>query len=356
MKKLFLKSMPFMMLTSFLLTSCQQDDVIDDKTDENKTLTVNANDPQVVKLLEMGFKLVNIKEFDDYYLVENDMIFYKNENYNQKQAHGNRLVYMDKVNTMTVKIDNSIPATGNWRQAITNAVNDWNNIADCRIIFSITTNTTADIYVVNDPSISSPLIAALPYGGNPGSQIKINLNHSSLIDLPESGRKRAVMHELGHTIGFVHSNGIANGEGNSPNGYITIPNTPYGGGIYIDADSVMNSSLTTAIGFSSYDLIASKYLYPDTYSINDLITFPVEGTREVNGGGGLHAYWKASYIPSANVKIEVFKEGILKQTLIVPNTGFSYYDTFSSGFYKVKISSETNPNLYDEVNFEYFMD
>ena len=70
-----------------------------------------------------------------------------------------------------------------------------------------------------------------------------------------------MVHELGHCIGFRHTNWDIKGEGISSVGANYIPNTPNQ-----DSNSVMNGGTASYSwnGFSSYDISAVKYLYPDT--------------------------------------------------------------------------------------------
>jgi hypothetical protein len=360
-------SLSMLILTFFcsFLVCCQSDssDEIDQKV--ITTATINKEDPIIVHLLEKGIKIENIKEFKDFYLVENDILVSKGKSLltskpsSTNQAYINTLVYMNKVNSMTVKIDSSIPTSGNWVQAITNAVNDWNNIPDCRINFVLTTSSTADIYVLADLTLSEekPLAGQLPwFSGKPGQVLKINVNAQSVLNLSVAQKSRAVAHEFGHIIGFMHSDGIVTGENTKPIGYNIVPNTPSGNSQNLDPNSVMNSTLTNAIGFSNFDLIASNFLYPDSYSINDMISFPYEGMTEINGGSGVKIAWHPTFISSDKVKIEMFLDGILIGTSTVTNNGLSNTGIISTGTYKIKISSLSDSNIYDSVNFDYIRD
>ncbi|PKB15720.1 hypothetical protein [Flavobacterium sp. 5] len=118
----------------------------------------------------------------------------------------------------------------------------------------------------------------------------------------------------------------------------------------------MNSSLTNSIGFSSFDLIASKYLYPDLYSLNDMITFPFGGMTEINGGTGVRIQWHPTFISTDKVKIELFSSGVLMSTIITTNNGSSNTDYIPSGIYRIKISSLSDSSLYDSVSFDYVRD
>lgn len=360
----------FKLIVSFAITicffsSCQNDDEQFGSKEETEVITkVNENDPFVLKLKKhFGFKTENIKDFKDFYLVENDMIFYKKSindnslNITAKNAHADFLVGMNKVNNITLKIDVSIPQNSGWIEAVSTAVNEWNAIVDCRVNFIIIpTNSVenANVYVASDfgtlPN-TTPLSAAIPgnNGGNPGSQVKINLDYPNLSSLSVLKKKLAVMHELGHILGFVHTDGRLTGEVNASPGWIGIGETSIGE----DPTSLMNAALSpSVIGFSSDDIKATKYIYPEIYSINDFIKYPTEGITVYGGSGTIDLRWRESFITSKYLKIEIFYENVLVETINnVLNDGDGWVYHHGNGNYKVKISSSLNPALYDIVNF-----
>jgi len=366
MKFNFLKSIVLVTITGIIAISCQSDDsdsLIDNKINDSKPL--NENDPSLQKILAMGFNLKNIQELKDFYLVENDILFSKNEYISQTtgkpaQAHYNSLVSMENVNIIKVGIHNSIPSSGNdnWRNAIAAAISDWNAISDCRVNFTITVPAECDILIGSDEGIlplNTPASAILPISGQPGFQIAINLDAINDRVFSEDEKKHILKHEFGHTIGFCHTNGPLRGEDTDQSGFNLINYTPTGFGGNQDPYSVMNTGTALSFVFSSYDLFAARYLYPELYSMSEMISYPVEGST-IYGSGSFDISWRSSFILEQNITIEVFLENVLVKTTTEKNDGNTYVGNYGDGQYKIKISSPSNSNTFDLVNFYYVND
>lgn len=366
MKTNYFRLLSIAILTSVFFSSCENEgDASSNEslTPQTSVNSVDKNDPVVIQLINQGYKLKNIKDLNDYYLVEDDMMFSKdksNTTAKPAQAYFNQLVNMNTVNNITVRIDSSIPTSGSddWRSAISTALNDWNSIQGCRVNFILTTNSIVDILIGADGGIlpnSTAASAFTPGSGAPGSQIAINLDARNDIPLSEAEKIHVIQHELGHTIGFRHTNGALFGDQNDPYGYNTIIYTPTGFGTSQDNNSVMNSNVPYSNGFSSYDIFAFKYLYPDTYSMSELIFSPIDGESIVSGRNGIYIYWKSSFIQEQNIKVEVFYEGVLGYSSTTPNVG-GIDIPCRTGSCKVKLSSISNPSFYDEANFYFQLD
>ncbi len=76
----------------------------------------------------------------------------------------------------------------------------------------------------------------------------------------ESQKTYNLVHELGHCIGFRHTNWYSLGEGSGSVGANQIPGSPTS-----DSNSVMNggTALNSWKGFSNWDIFSVKYLYSD---------------------------------------------------------------------------------------------
>lgn len=251
-----------------------------------KNLTEPTNTPALTKsvpkayesLSKQGFDTVGIKDFGRYYLVEGDILIEKASltadgkiRPNQAIENNTRLISNSRLsNPITVRIDNSVPSNGgklDWRNEVTQAINEYNSLTtDLRL--ALVTTATADITVqvgTNDPSynqvMASNVIAAagLPSNGNPFNIVVLNSNYSAT---PSSGQKKYnLVHELGHCIGFRHTNWYSRAESTGL-GVGSSPNS----GTNPDASSVYNggTAANSWNGFSSWDTYAISYLYPKT--------------------------------------------------------------------------------------------
>lgn len=274
---------------------------------DRNEIEIFENNPVIEKLLEMGFKLENIQELDEFYLVEGDLMFSKDINdYNKKKnasvsesiygrhASTNNLVSQTNASSMTVYIHSSVSGSGvdNWTSAITNAMSDMNSISGSKVNFVISNNSsTADIIIKSDNgSLANGYIAAagFPSNGKPYNTVLINLDYSNNITVSEGSKRYNMVHELGHCIGLRHTNWEA--EGTGPYGANYIPNTPTQ-----DSNSVMNSGTANYSwnGFSTYDIVAITYLYPSLNLNGDYIVCGTS-TQTYTLANGTATSWQKS--------------------------------------------------------------
>lgn len=228
-----------------------------------------AADAVLQKLLGMGFAREDILDKGTYYLVEDDIIFDKRKYAaappvrpgtiigQQNQASTNELISYDKQPYVTVGVDGSFPDV--WRGDVEQAVQDWNGIGGARVRLTLVDWDGADITIRGD-DLQRGLYgyAEFPSNGNPGYQVVINRQ-----DAPDYRRRTTIVHEIGHCMGFRHTNLYYNGEGAGQVGGNIIEGTPLR-----DPNSVMNSGSEPNRqrpweGFSQYDEIGFRNLYPD---------------------------------------------------------------------------------------------
>jgi Dual-action HEIGH metallo-peptidase/Bacterial tandem repeat domain 1 len=251
--------------------SCNKD-FEDVKVAPEPVRPLTASDSLVLQDIKaMGFAGSSIVDMGEYFLVEGDIAFAKDEHdpgkqkAHTEQASTHKQVKFSKQPNITVRVDASIPAFGtdNWRNEIATAINDWNNVTNCRIRFTLTTASKADITFLSDGnSLPDKTVASasFPSGGAPGSKIRINLDFNKNQNLSSPQKRYNMVHELGHCIGLRHTNWVARGETVGSFGANQIPNTPT-----TDGNSVMNGGTAqfSWAGFSGADITAVQVLYPE---------------------------------------------------------------------------------------------
>lgn len=168
----------------------------------------------------------------------------------QGQASGSTQMFSfyridtSRYKTVSIYADATVPAM--WLNALDSAIVQLNGV-NHGIRYTRQRSSTGATTRVTTNNVTSSTIASAAYPsyyGQPGSKITINLYHNSL---PESKKIFAITHELGHTIGFSHSNGTYG---------LLIEGTGS------DAGSVMNSVVREWKGFSAGDSIAFRKVYP----------------------------------------------------------------------------------------------
>lgn len=240
---------------------------------------------------EIMSSLDDVVDLGDYFLVENDIMIPK-ESFDEyittsKQKGSSktgRHFYTSTVNTpnngvRTINLffhKTTFPASetftsGNtWNVALTSAIVAWNNndsklrfnrlqlqIADLIAGRSIPLGT--DIVVRSDDGVlrnSVVASAGFPTNGNPYPTILINVDFLNGLTLSSNQKRYNLMHEIGHCVGFRHTNLRILGE--PQNGAIPILVTPNAE----DPDSVFNGGTALEDGnWSTFDRIAITDLY-----------------------------------------------------------------------------------------------
>lgn len=279
----------------FLTTSCQKEE-----PEVTQETTQAVADPVLKWIHDMGFTREDFEDMGEHYLVGGDIIIYKDGRQlsgkgeinpggrTDQWTRANRGIvgYVERA-AISVKIDASATQ---WTNEIREAVGFWNNLDDSRINLYFTNGTHVDILVkgVAAPGGSSQAFGAapLPLNGRPGTYVELN-NAPNFI--PAWRIRTTIAHEIGHAIGFVHTD-----EGTATTD-VLVSGTPAR-----DYNSFMNSgsapnrndpSLNNTqgwLGFSTYDYIASKTLYPEDYAGDRVYDneFYSYNTDVVNAYGG----------------------------------------------------------------------
>lgn len=276
--------------------------------EKENAVNLDLKQQDITIIESLGFDVSTLVDNGDHYIVEGCIKFNKKDLYKYadasnevalRQARKKKVVDQDKVNRITVAIDKSIPpvneASGeNWRTAILEALNEWNKL-DTQIHFIYNGDAPSDIRISYDESLAnSPVIATAlyPVNGYAGAAIFIGKNKTHM---PLSKKRNTVLHELGHCLGFLHSDEqIPNSLHNeyisgTPQSTVENPRP--------DQYSIMNSWIEGVWnGFSAYDrmAIAQTYPIPDySYEITQVSSsgrkqeFSVKGAENIPGGANV---------------------------------------------------------------------
>ncbi|WP_299987875.1 M57 family metalloprotease [uncultured Pontibacter sp.] len=251
----------------FGFSSCQK---------EEADVTANEISPlAMAKISEMGFNTDNVQRTEGGYIVEGDIFFSEGDLQaspettalrvgEEEQYRTNNLVSVGSSRTINVAITTSLPAS--YVSALDEAIRRF-NAENLRLKFR-RVSSGYNILVSKAPSGSSYLASAgFPSGGNPYNSVKVNSDY--LGSNPGTNYLATILaHEIGHTIGFRHTDymnrayscgGSYYNEGASTVGAVHIPGTPTGA----DPNSWMLACIGTGVNryFNSNDRTALRYLY-----------------------------------------------------------------------------------------------
>jgi predicted Zn-dependent protease len=281
------------------------------KTTVENVSPTNAKLSQQEKLDNLlekaGFNKEKIVDFGEYMVYDNEVVLTKSDFTNRiKQCEASNsnakvdqwvldsdgIVNYSKVQSMSFRIDPSIttiPNGNDWVNAIRQALNDWSNIGQDNINFTETTSANADVTFFSDNAIplacmqnlnvNTFAIALMPSGGNPGRFVSINDNGPASDFV---GKLYIVKHEIGHSLGFRHSDWQDRGQQGDPSepvGFDVCGISYYGANLLsktqeFDNNSVFNAFATgfDDIDFSNDDRVSARMLYPNSLQINQSVT------------------------------------------------------------------------------------
>ncbi len=272
MKNVF-RTITYVFICSFILTNCENEpDEVFDAASESPVLQEDFkkiapdNHPVVQWLYKQGYEKGSIYETRDFFLAPPDLLYSKDiKDYEQelddisKQAYNNgKTVSLERMR-IQVFIDNSLNNT--LRNDAVNAINAWNGINNCALFFVRVFNANqAHITMRSDFGVEDADVlgrAGFPTNGRPFNTVTINVDE--LMRFGANLRRNVFVHELGHCVGFRHTDWRANGESSA----INIPGTAEN-----DTQSVMWHTARGGTTFSNGDLIAARALFPRALRID----------------------------------------------------------------------------------------
>ncbi len=269
--------------------------IIDDQ--EQVIEKSHIEDQDLEKFLkDYGFRMSDVTELPDYYIIENDIGVHKQtlrdggyliKSNPNAQARTTSIVNSTpwNIRTIRVRIDSSMPTSGqdNWRPEIAQALEELNSINNFRLHFELVASGSYDILIRSDMgALPNNVIAqaSWPASGNPGPLIQVNLSFLATINqpggwiVPSGVKRRNIVHEIGHCIGYRHTNHpVSNNGGPEGSGTIGLHEIP--GTWTNDIGSVMNGMTATESwnGFSVLDILAVRAVYPIDPGESPLFTY-----------------------------------------------------------------------------------
>jgi hypothetical protein len=216
----------------------------------------------------MGLRTDMIEDHGSFLLVEGDIYLPKEQLRSAPKVHSGdplgprfqytttNLVSNSKVYQIVVDLSGLNSQTA-WQSAARDAISHWSGITNTTVQMS--EGSPADITVSTTCTSSNiAAFASFPSGGNPGSTIYVNtcFGYSTTHDQ----KVHNMVHELGHTIGFRHSNYVQIGESAGTEGANHVYGTPTSGNA---TGSVMNggTALNSWAGFDWSDVTATQRRY-----------------------------------------------------------------------------------------------
>ena len=301
---------------TILVASCEREKTVDN------LIVSTTSDPTLDYILSIGYRKETIVDYGSYYLVEGDIKFDKklygsvDKGAKRAQRFNNLapIINHDIVGLISVRVDNSFP-NPTLRQTVIDAtqaaIKSWNDdIFGSKLNFVFFTGSSANItisYAGSSTGTEKYGLGSPPFNCGAGPTLEL---FSFITELNASQLHFVVAHELGHCVGFRHTNE------NYTGGPYLIPQTPF-----TDANSVMNSgggpTARSWTGFTTYDVVATQVLYPSTATLSAVYN---------SSDDRVDVIWPPSYFCSENVTMTISKNGFISPApYSTPNDASQYW-------------------------------
>lgn len=266
-------------LMILVLGSCSKKEVTHQENTQEQTEELDEKDPLVRLILAEGFNKKSIVAYKDRYVVGGDIIFFKKDyeslprtpQTEQTQTHF--IVSRDYRSNVKIFLHSGFTNVS-LDAALNAAIAAYNAVGSTIQFTRVTSAAAADIEISRNDFLGANICGQGTYplpDGKPGRSLYISesvlVNYSITSD---SQLTFLLAHEIGHCIGFRHTNWqqLGEGPGDIEAGAINIPGTPL-----TDANSVMNGGTCGFLwnGFSAFDAVALNNLYNNNFTwINKL--------------------------------------------------------------------------------------
>ncbi|WP_420128226.1 M57 family metalloprotease [Longimicrobium sp.] len=239
--------------------------------------------PQAIEA--RGLSSEGWKEWGDYVVAEGDVLLRKSALASAPrrgsgplrpmfQFRTAQLVGSPRIHQLRVDLS-QMGAEPHWADAARAAMAEWSAIQGSyiRMVEGSPGDITVQLQCFPPDDNGGIAKAEFPSGGGPGAVIVLNTCQRADLEYRWEEKISIMLHNLGHTIGFQHTDWLQNDEPEP----LHVYGTPYSGG---DDASVMNARLEDR-HLSAYDRKAAQTMYP----------LPPPVVTVVNDGGHPRVTW-----------------------------------------------------------------